>query len=194
MPRKLKKKGIPPEGLTFTKSEYTLLREHYLRREYKVVECMLHHLIDITDSEYWRLRYPLFSLLKAIARKLLLNQYECVVFTNFLLLNKWRVDSPTIQKYRFDFPEVIYVNDPTDESELRSLTLFLYLTGYSVKELLNEQAAIFLQEMVKMHPNFIAVNMEWISGQETAELELDPARLNSLYKRLSRPYQQLDYN
>jgi hypothetical protein len=45
MPRKLKKKGIPPEGFTFTKSEYTRLREHYLRSEYKVVETMLHHII-----------------------------------------------------------------------------------------------------------------------------------------------------
>lgn len=31
MPRKLKKKGIPPEGLVFVKSKYTLLRVSYLR-------------------------------------------------------------------------------------------------------------------------------------------------------------------
>lgn len=167
MPRKLKKKGIPLEGLVFTKSEYTRLREHYLRSEYKTVESMLHHIIDQTDCEYWRLRFPLFSLLKAIARKLLLNQYECLVFGYFLCLNKWHANTPTILKHRFNFPEIVYVNDPTDEPELRSLTLFLYLTCYSVKEFLNENSIIYLQEMVKLHADFVAVNADWISAQET---------------------------
>jgi hypothetical protein len=73
MPRKLKKKGIPADGLTFIKSEYTLLREKYLHSEYKIVEAMLHHIMDVTDCVYFRLRYPIFNLLKAVARKLLLN-------------------------------------------------------------------------------------------------------------------------
>jgi hypothetical protein len=104
MPRKLKKKGIPLEGLVFVRSQYTVLRVAYLRCEYETVEGMLHHIQELTDSGLFRLRFPLFNLLRAVSRKLLINSYECVVLGYWLSLHPWDVHSPTIYKHRLNFP------------------------------------------------------------------------------------------
>lgn len=89
---------------------------------------------------------------------------------------------------------MIYVNDPTDEDELRSLTLFLYLISYSIKEYLAEEIDLFRAEILKLCPNFELIRAEWLANQPTINLELDPCKLNRFFKKISRPYSESNYN
>lgn len=76
------------------------------------------------------------------------------------------------------FPDIIHVNEPTDPQELKELSIFLYLSSYSVKEFLNNNIHIFRKEMQKVFPDFEHLHTHWVNSQSTVHLALNPRELN----------------
>ena len=72
----------------------------------------------------------------------------------FLSQVEWRLDHVVYQNLVEVFPNVIHVNEPTDLTTLKHLSMFLYFSSYSVKEFLNEDISLVKSEMVKLFPEF----------------------------------------
>jgi hypothetical protein len=51
----------------------------------------------------------------------------------FLSQVEWRLDHVVYQNLVEVFPNVIHVNEPTDLTTLKHLSMFLYFSSYSVK-------------------------------------------------------------
>lgn len=79
------------------------------------------------------LKYPLEALLKGVCKKLLINTYEFIVYGYFLSQVDWKLDHYIYSNLAEVFPNIIHVNEPTDASVLKQISMFLYFSSYSVK-------------------------------------------------------------
>ena len=96
------------------------------------------------SCEKYYLHYPLESLMKGAIKKMLLNSYETIIFGYFLEHNEdWHIESNIFSNVSEIFPDIIHVNEPTNVTELKEISMFLYFSAYSVKELLNGNILLY---------------------------------------------------
>jgi hypothetical protein len=112
----------------------------------------------------------------------------------FLSQVEWRLDHVVYQNLVEVFPNVIHVNEPTDLTTLKHLSMFLYFSSYSVKEFLNEDISLIKSEMVKLFPEFEHVQAHWTSTQQTVGQVLNPRALNNFYRATSNVESLEDFN
>lgn len=140
------------------------------------------------------LKYPLEGLLKGICKKLLVNVYEFVVYGYFLSQVDWKLDHKIYTDLAEVFPNIIHVNEPTNVTTLKQLSMFLYFSSYSVKEFLNEDIQTVKVEMLKMFPEFEHLQAYWTTNQQTVGQVLNLKALNSFFKVLTRGESFCDFN
>ena len=92
--------------------------------------------------------------MRGVCKKMLINVYELTVFGYFLSEVEWRIDPYMFSTLSEVFPNVIHVNEPTDNDKLKEISIFLYFSSYSIKEFLNEDIAIYRDQMSKIIPEF----------------------------------------
>lgn len=96
----------------------------------------------------------MFTLLRVLSQTLLLNSFEWLVLGYWLTTNPWRVDSCVVEKFRLDFPEVVFVSDAAEDRGLRSLTLWMFLVGYTLKQSITEDPKEYRGEIRRIAPKF----------------------------------------
>jgi hypothetical protein len=125
---------------------------------------------------------------------MLINVYELVVFGYFLSEVEWRLDPYIFSTLSEVFPNVMHVNEPTDPEKLKEISIFLYFSSYSIKEFLNEDIAIYREQMIKIIPEFEHIQNSWTSSQHTVGQILSPRLLNKFYQEAVNIRNFPDYN
>jgi len=86
-------RAIQSEG--YTPSEYTHLANAYNRSEFASIRRMLRHLASRTELNT---RYPILKLLKAVCRRLLVNEFESIFFAYVVQTNRWNIHDEMIRR------------------------------------------------------------------------------------------------
>ena len=126
---------------------------------------------------------------------MMLNVFEIGVLGYFLQhIDDWNIHSEVQTLVNELCPDIIHVNDPTCPKKLKEISLFLFFSCYSVKELLNEDMKMFRAEMNRLIPDFDHVHAHWINTQPTVAYSLNPRALNEYHNMLEKSSTLLDYN
>lgn len=188
----------PQFVLQIRTSEYSKQYAHYMRVEWHQVEPLIRSIVQKPFCREYYLKYPLEALLKATAKKMMLNMYEAMLYGYFLSQVKWELEWDLDEQLSEDiqavFPNILHVNEPTNPGVLKRLSIFLYLSAFSVKEFLNEDVSLIQGEMVKLLAEFELILGYWTSTQPTVNQVLHPRILNSFYRTIGSMNSLADYN
>lgn len=97
-------------------------------------------------------RFPIYKLLKAIAKIFLLNEVEGIFFAYMVRETNWDIRDRLITLNAEHVRDVVCLG--TDQPEFRHLVLYLTLVMYSLKFFLNDDHQLLLEEAVRICPNF----------------------------------------
>ena len=76
---------------------------------------MLKKIIQLPCCLEYYLRFPLEGLVKGVVKKMMMNNYEVMVFGYFLQeIEEWRVGTDIFLNLAEFFPDIIHVNEPTE--------------------------------------------------------------------------------
>lgn len=137
---------FPSEG-QHSPSPYTVLSMNYNHSEFHSVQKLLRNL---SSSAPYSTRYPILKLLKAVSRRLLINEFESVFFAYVVKANRWNISDEIIKKYLNGVRDIVCYS--ADDEDYKGLTLYLLLCGYAVKFYLNENIDMYTVEMEKACP------------------------------------------
>lgn len=97
-------------------------------------------------------RYPVYKVLKAIAKIFLMNEVEAIFFAYMIRETNWDIKDKLITQNSDQVRDVVcYLND---HPEYKNLILYLMLVTYSLKFFLNEHIEELLEEAIRICPNF----------------------------------------
>jgi hypothetical protein len=123
-------KAIQAEG--YTPSEYTHFANVYNRSEFPSIRRMLRSLAVNTGLNT---RYPILKLLKAVCRRLLINEFESIFFAYVVQTNRWNIHDEIIRREAEDVRDIVCY--PTEDQDYKCVILYLLLCAYTVKYYLN---------------------------------------------------------
>lgn len=78
---------------SYTPSTYTHLANAYNRSEFPSIRRLLRSLAVSTGLNT---RYPILKLLKAVCRRLLINEFESIFFAYVVQTNRWNIHDDII--------------------------------------------------------------------------------------------------
>lgn len=181
------------EELQHSPSQYTMLSMNYNHCEFHSVQKLLR---SLAAAAPYNTRYPVLKLLKAVCRRLLINEFESIFFAYVVRANRWNINDEIVKKHLTEVRDIVCYS--TDDDDYKGLTLYLLLCGYTVKFYLNEQIDMYTVEMEKACPDFKTVFEEWAKHYAWTTLRIHPKHLNSIYKQISLRVEpaavQADYN
>lgn len=97
-------------------------------------------------------KYPVYKVLKAIAKIFLMNEVEAIFFAYMIRETNWDTKDKLITQNSDQVRDVVcYLNN---EPEYKNLILYLMLVTYSLKFFLNEHIEELLEEAIRICPNF----------------------------------------
>lgn len=174
-------------------SQYTVLSMNYNHSEFHSVQKLLR---SLASSAPYNTRYPILKLLKAVCRRLLINEFESVFFAYVVRANRWNINDDIVRKHLSGVRDIVCYS--ADDEDYKGLTLYLLLCGYTVKFYLNEHTDMYTAEMEKACPDFKQVFEEWAKHYAWTTLRIHPKNLNTIYKQISLKPEprnvQADYN
>lgn len=101
-------------------SEYSQQYRIYMMQEYPSTDSLIKKMIQTPCCRQYYLKYPLEGLLRGVVKKLMLNTYELGVYGYFLeQIETWTVGSEIYLNLYEVFPDIIHVNEPTSQQELK---------------------------------------------------------------------------
>jgi ubiquinone/menaquinone biosynthesis C-methylase UbiE len=129
-------------------------------------------------------RYPVYKVLKAIAKIFLLNEIEAIFFAYMIRETKWDVKDKLITQNSEQVRDVVCI--ASDLPEYKNLILYLMVATYSVKFFLNELADIekLLEEASRICPNFRLIFENWAKKHSHLTKRISLKTLNSVYQEL----------
>ena len=113
-------------------STYTLLSKSYNHCEFYSVIKLLKNLAYYT---HYNTRYPILKLLKAVCRRLLINEFEGIFFVYVVQVNNWNIHDSIIRRYISGVRDIVCYS--ADDDDYKAITLYLLLCAYTVKYYLN---------------------------------------------------------
>lgn len=174
-------------------SAYTQLSKAYNHCEFFSVVKLLKNLAYYTQ---YNTRYPVLKLLKAVSRRLLINEFEAIFFAYVVRVNKWNIHDEIIRRYISGVRDIVCYS--ADDDDYKAITLYLLLCGYTVKYYLNENIDMYTAEMERVVPDFRQVFEEWAKQYAMTTLKIHPKNLNKIYRQIclrpEGPRIQADYN
>jgi hypothetical protein len=97
-------------------------------------------------------RYPVYKVLKAVAKIFLMNEVEAIFFAYMIRETNWDIKDKLITLNSEQVRDVVcYMSD---QPEYKNLILYLMLVTYTLKFFLNEHIEELLEEAVRICPNF----------------------------------------
>lgn len=172
-------------------SEYSRAYNNYSRNEIKSVIPILKSVARSCNIAF---RYPVFKVLKAIAKIFLLNEIEAIFFAYMIRETNWDI------KDRLITLNSEYVRDvvccATDHPEYKNVILYLMLISYSLKYFLNDQHDHLLEEANRICPGFKAIFENWAKKHSDLTRRINPKTLNKVHIDLSTRirHQEPDFN
>ena len=122
-------------------TEYTKRYGVYRSKVYEEVLPVLKYISMNVDS---KLKFPTMKVLKAIAKKLLLNLHE-TLYLAYSLRNGWAYQDPFFQESSLEIRDIIFHRRP--EEEYPSILIYLLLQTASIKMSLNDNFRIYTAEL-----------------------------------------------
>jgi hypothetical protein len=107
-------------------SLYSQMYRRYLTEEFPTVEMMIRRMVKAAPCREYALRFPLEGLLRGAVKKLMVNALELGVLGLFFEQTAtWGVGASVVGSLFESFPDIIHVNEPTDATQLKELSIFL---------------------------------------------------------------------
>jgi hypothetical protein len=92
----------------------------------------------VAHSCHIALRFPVYKVLKAIAKIFLLNEIEAIFFAYLIKETNWDIRDKLITQNSDLVRDVVCI--ASDQPVYKNLILYLLLVTYSLKYFLNEQS------------------------------------------------------
>ena len=169
------------ESEVYVPSRYSKAFNCYGRSELRWVVPILR---SITRSCNIAFRYPVYKVLKAIAKIFLLNEIEAIFFAYMIKETNWDIKDKLITQNSDQVRDVVCIAN--DQPEYKNLILYLMVATYSVKFFLNEQVDIekLLDEAARICPNFKLIFENWAKKHSYLTKRISLKTLNKVYQGL----------
>ena len=128
-----------PEN-TYVPSKYSKAYNNYSRSEIKSVIPILKSVARSCNIAF---RYPVFKVLKAIAKIFLMNEIEAIFFAYMIKETAWDIRDRLITLNSEQVRDVVCCAN--EQPEYKNLILYLMLITYSLKFFLNEDSQPLLE-------------------------------------------------
>ena len=162
-------------------SRYSKSFNNYSRSELRWVVPILRSVARSCNIAF---RFPVYKVLKAIAKMFLVNEVEAVFFAYMVRETNWDVRDKLITQNSEQVRDVVCISN--DQAEYKNLILYLMVTTYSVKFFLNEQPDIekLLEEASRICPNFRLIFENWAKKHSHLTKRISLKTLNKVYQDL----------
>jgi hypothetical protein len=128
------------------------------------------------------LKYPVYKVLKAIAKIFLLNEVEGIFFAYMVRETNWDIRDRLITQNSEMVRDVVSI--ASDHPEYKCLILYLMLVTYSLKFFLNDRSEELMEEAVRICPAFRAIFENWAKKNSHLTKRINPKTLNKVYQDL----------
>ncbi|CAK86104.1 unnamed protein product (macronuclear) [Paramecium tetraurelia] len=152
-------------------------------------------------------QYPLFKMLRGVAKKFMFNELEIIFFLHTIEEQKWRYEDQLISDFQPYFKSDFLSNQENQNVEgFKKLLLFLICCGYTIKCFFNDsndQEIILITDHIQQYcqRDFKKQLLDlWRQKHLNCALKIVPRVLNKLYNKLMRIQKdgkqefQQDYN
>jgi len=130
-------------------------------------------------------KYPVYKVLKAIAKIFLLNEIEAIFFAYMVKETNWDTKDKLITQNSEQVRDVVCI--ASDNPEYKNLILYLMVATYSVKFFLNDQVDIekLQDEAARICPNFKLIFENWAKKHSHLTKRISLKTLNKVYQELT---------
>lgn len=129
----MNKEDIAHSDLAYTPSQYSKSLNHYSKYRIKFI---LPFLIPISKTCPLTSHYPVYKLMKAIAKLLMLNEIEVIFLAYLIKETNWEIRDKTILMNAENVQDIVCY--AIDNPDYKRLILYLMVTSFTVKYYLNE--------------------------------------------------------
>ena len=150
-------------------SKYSKDYNNYSRGEIKSVIPVLKSVARNCNIAF---RYPVFKVLKAIAKIFLMNEIEAVFFAYLIKETKWDIKDRLITLNSDQVRDVVCCAN--DHPEYKNLILYLMLVSYTLKYFLNDDHAPLLEEASRICPGFKTIFENWAKKHSHLTKRINP--------------------
>jgi D-ribose pyranose/furanose isomerase RbsD len=110
---------------------------------------------SVARSCHIAFRFPVYKVLKAVAKIFLMNEVEAIFFAYMIKETNWDIKDKLITQNSEQVRDVVSIS--SDHPEYKNLILYLMLVTYSLKFFLNEKNEELLEEATKICPGFKSI-------------------------------------
>lgn len=163
----------------YVPSKYSIAYNIYSRSEIRSVVPVLR---SVARSCHIAFRYPVYKVLKAIAKIFLMNEIESIFFAYMIKETNWDIKDRLITQNSEQVRDVVCIS--SDQPEYKNLILYLMLVTYSLKFFLNEHSEHLLEEATRICPGFKTIFENWAKKNSNLTKRINPKTLNKVYQDL----------
>lgn len=164
---------------SYIPSKYSKAYNLYSRNQ---INSVLPFVLSISRICPFSSLYPIFKLLKATCKMLMLNEMEVVLLGFLIKQTKWEINEVTIWHNAENVQDIIYCS--IDHLDYKRIILYLMLTAFTVKFYLNPNTQEIVEEVNKKCPNFKQIFQGWNKKHSSIVTKINPRSLNLVYNQL----------